>query len=281
MKMNILQTNTIKILELSSDISITNQYEDELYKITNSQGDFLFSLDLSNSPRKNQKNITIALVCFLIAIISLFTFLFWYVYSRKSGKGSTISLILSISILGFVFFSLFHFKFPGIIFLSGLFQPDLFANLTFSSLGNLWAFVLFVLLMVFLFYKFFDRSKQIPEKLHQPLSFLLLLLASFWFILLHRILSVLVLDSNISFEAFKLNSLDLYTFVGLFILAMGFIALCLLIHKALTYHQYQSRIRQIVAVLISVCLFRCPFYSLMNCLSSPDLLYFTSVLLPL
>ncbi len=246
--------------KVSSDIVVTNQHGDHLYRIDNSRGEFLFSLDVSENPRKNLQNITLALISLFIAVIALFSFLYWAIYSRESSSGRSTWLISSIAIIILLFISIFYFEFPGIIFLSSLFQPDLFANLTFSSLGNLWAFVLIVLMQVLLFYKFFDRSGRISTKLHQALSIVLLLVASFWFIILHHILSVLVLDSKISFEAFKLNSLDLYTFIGLFILAMGFVSLSMIFDKAISYYKYSRPIHQYLVVILTVIIVQTPFF---------------------
>jgi len=58
----------------SSSINITNQHEDHQYKISNQDGDFLFSLDMSENPRKNHSNITWSIIWFLLSLLSLFSF---------------------------------------------------------------------------------------------------------------------------------------------------------------------------------------------------------------
>ncbi len=248
-----------KDFRMGSDVVCTSQHDDHLYKIKNKEGDFLFSLDVNENPKGNQQNVILSLFCFLIALLAIFSFFYWLIFSRESRFGRTISLLSSITVMALSFVLIFHFKFPGVVFVSSIFQPDVFANLTFSSLGNLWVFVLLVLFSVILFYMFFDRSGKIPVKYHRPIAFLLLLINSFWFILLHHILVSLVLDSNISFEAYKLNSLDLYTFISLFILALGFTALCLILDKALSYYKSSKSISQFLIVLLTVVLVQGPF----------------------
>lgn len=227
-----LENRYAKDFNLDPGIELQRQPAPGLSDIKNLNGEYLFSLDLEGKLKRKSMNVTSALIILMISVISLFWFLSLKTDSIETRLGRTRWLLFSSAALLFISFIVIYLEVPRIVFESDFFKPGIFASLNLPSLGHLWMFIMLIFMITLLFYWFFDRSRTVVGKFKLPLAYLIIIFASFWFVYLHHMSKSLVLDSTISFEAYKLDTLNLYTFTGLIIILMAFTVFCLLIDKA-------------------------------------------------
>lgn len=246
-----LANEFVKDFHLSPEIELSTQSGPGLSDVYNLKENYLFSLDLSSVLKKNTSNITVATLLFMLAIVALFGFLSIRTDSMESAQKRTRWLTISALIMLVLSVTTIRFEFPRIVFDSNLFKPDVYASLKFASLGHLWLFISLVFMITLLFYWFFDRSRKLADNYRTALAVVLIISASLWFIIAHSIGSSLVMDSTISFAAYKLNSLSINTFIGLLILLLAYAIYCLLFDKALQMFNLPPAKREYLIIFFS------------------------------
>jgi signal transduction histidine kinase len=114
-----------------------------------------------------------------------------------------------------------------------LFQPELFASLLFPSLGALLVCSVSLLALGGLYYMYLNLEGIRSAVWKRGVTVLLFLIAAILMLAIEQLISILVLDSNISFEAHRVTTFTGNTMVGLAIVIMWFVLLGLLIDKAI------------------------------------------------
>ncbi len=235
---------------LDNRIGLERQTGPALSDVHNLDGDYLFSLDLHSNLRQNDTLVVLSLLMFMLGIVAFFVFFILKTdAAREPAQRNGWFSIGAIAMLA-ISFVVIYLEVPRIIFEADFFRPGIYASLTFSSMGHLWIFVLLVLMIVLQFYWFFDRSRRIPENFRTPLAAGMILTGSLWFVFAHQVSKSLVIDSTISFEAYKLDSLSMYTFSGLLIILMACLVFILFFYKALHYFEPPFRTRQLLIILL-------------------------------
>mgnify|MGYP006284564277 CR=1 FL=1 len=205
--------------------------------VVNAGGEYLFSMNLQSELKKDEFKVTLSMILFIVALASLFVFLLLKTDGVKSAGLRTRWFTFSALVMVAVSLSVIIFEVPRVVFGSGFFKPGIYASLHFASLGHLLVFVLLVFMITLMFYWFFNRSRSLPRSLELPVIVVLLLVSSGWFVFAHYIGVSLVMDSNISFEPYKLSTVDIYSFIGLLILLLSFVISVLVLDKALTTYR--------------------------------------------
>ena len=200
--------------------------------VYNEDGVYLFSLNFSSSEASSEGLKILAFTSMLLTLMLLYMG-FCSVLRKASGLTryllvGAISLVIAGGALAVLKYSV-----PGILFETKLFQPELFASLMFPSLGALLVCTIALLALGGLFYLFADLEKIRSEAWKRGLAVLLFMLSAILLLIIEQVISSLVLDSNISFEAHRVTSFTGGTFVGLGILIMWFVLLGLLMDKAI------------------------------------------------
>jgi two-component system nitrogen regulation sensor histidine kinase NtrY len=244
---------------LREEIPLLRQTGPGLSDIHNLNGDYLFSLDLFSNLRKNELNMSFAGLMVLIGIISLFAWFILNIDARRTRKNRSVWLGMGVLAMVLVSVLIIYLEVPRIIFEADIFQPEIYASMTFPSLGQLFFFVLLVFSITLLFYWFFDRGGKLKATYHRPLSILLILASSAWFVFAHHMTRSLVMDSTISFEAYQLDSLSVYTFFGLLIVLMALMVFILLYDKALRMVKMPGNPRRLLWYLLPGLLIQLPF----------------------
>jgi two-component system, NtrC family, nitrogen regulation sensor histidine kinase NtrY len=221
-----------KDFEFGPEIDLIRAPGGELSEIYSQEEEYLFSVDLSANLKMNQLNVTFSLLSFMLALVALFVFLGVKTDAAKTSRKKILWFFFSTYLLFCIYVVVAYFEYPRILFESVFFKPEIYASLNFSSLGHLWVLIVLVFMVALLFYWFFYRSKPLPSKLRMLIPFLLIVLASLFFVFAHYLAKSMIMDSTISFEAYKLNSINLYTFIGLFVLLMANMVFILLFDKA-------------------------------------------------
>ncbi len=222
-----------KDFEFKPEVELIREPEQGLSDIYNQQEEYLFSVDLSSNLKMNPLNVIFSLFIFMLALVALFVVLGVKTDAAETARKKIAWFFLSTWVLFCIYVVVAFFKYPRILFESAFFKPEIYASLTFSSLGHLWLLILLIFMFTLLFYWFFYRSRTLPPKLRLLLPPVLIVLASLSFIFAHHLGGSLIMDSTISFEAYKLNSISIYTFIGLFILLMANMVFILLLDKAI------------------------------------------------
>ncbi|MCF8224384.1 MAG: GHKL domain-containing protein [Bacteroidales bacterium] len=228
-----LKNSYQKEFKLGPEVDIVLGKSPLLSPVHGIAGQYLFSLDLGSNLVKNRENVTISFLLLMISMLSVFAFFILQTDAVGDPRRRTYWFLASILFMMAVYFFVIYLEFPPVIFESDLFSPYVFASKYFMSLGHLLISVCLILMVTLLIYWFFNRSDRLPSKFQIPAAIAFVLAASVWFVIHHNLEESLVIDSTISFEAYKLNNLSIYTYVGVLILFMGILVFCLLIDKAI------------------------------------------------
>ncbi|MEX0987388.1 MAG: ATP-binding protein [Bacteroidales bacterium] len=244
---------------MSPELELSRNPQTGFSDVQSQEGTYLFSLDFKNTLKKNEQNVTLSVIIFILALIALFFFFGLKTdYSDSAGKRS-VWLMAGTFLILVISSGALYFRKPKIIFESDFFKPDIYASLNFSSLGHLWVFVMMILMVIMLIYWFLNRSGAMPDKLRLPVSIFFITVAALWFVFAHHLGKSLVLDSSISFEAYKLNTLSEYTFIGLFILVMTLMVFTMLIDKAISLFKTPLRKRDYLWIFLTGAVVQTPF----------------------
>lgn len=246
--------------DLSPDIPVSRQPAPGWSDIKSKNGEYLFSIELGNRLKENHLNVSLSLVIFMVGILALFWYLALRTDAAKHRRERTLWLTISALSMVSISIIIIFFELPNILFSSQFFQPEIFASLNFPSLGHLWVMIMLILMITLLFYWFFDRSRSFSLRFNFGFGYLLIFLASLWFVFTHHVISSLVLDSTISFEPYKLNNLSVFTFIGLLIILMGYTVFCVLIDRAVTLLLIQRRRKGYVPVVLIAIAVHIPFF---------------------
>lgn len=212
----------------SNNFSIPEYVEIELlsnnlgHVIKDSKGNQLFKIvvneDKFNSSASYLK-ITIWILTLIFAYLCINSFVkyLWY-------KGETIAAIL------FLLFTIILFRtttmfwsIPSTIYKLPFFSPDIYAsNFLFPSLGDL---ILNLLMIHWVIYFLFDRIRELNFRLYNVkasyfLTIIFVISSYFFLDLINYVFEGLVMNSNISFDLTNILSLNYYSILGLFVLAL-------------------------------------------------------------
>ncbi len=196
-------------LKISSDLNV-NQTGG--LPILDAKGDALFHIQLM----KFQTSDKMALWPFLLFVLSFFVM----VLILKSILKNTQKTKPIIALLLFMFSIIIWFaghiilKIPSSIFQSQLFSPALYANSWFQqSLGHLFFFSLGLIAIIIYYYSYYKGRKVSPWWIYVYL--LLIYLLFYGFIIL---INSLVFDSQIDLNLHHIASLNIYSYVVLWVL---------------------------------------------------------------
>lgn len=255
-----LQNSFQEDFSIAPEIEILTEGLGTGYEVHGRNGEVLFELDLGDVMKQRKSDILVAIFSALLMVISLFLFFYWRIATRPgAGKRAAwlVAGILSFSVL-LALFSLFEY--PPVLFEAKLFQPEIFANQYFPSLGVLLTCVLFFFFLSVFILVFFDRSQKINESYYPFIILFFVAVGTICLFLVERLFAMLVLDSNISFEAFRLGTLSVYTFLGLTVLALAMLVFCFFILKALRYQGSLSRSRYYFFIGLGALIGLIPFF---------------------
>ncbi len=200
--------------------------------VFNEDGTYLFSLNLSKSvsARKGLKAISISSLLLFI-LLAFAGFNLQLHRTRGATKLWWIGIITLF--IGGCALAVLKYSIPSLLTQSELFQPELFASHFFPSLGSLLMVSLISVSLVSLYYLHLHLAGILspPQKLAG--SFLLLAGASVLLLMIEHLISILVLDSSISFEGHRATTFSGYTMAGLVVILMWFIVLGLMVDRAI------------------------------------------------
>jgi signal transduction histidine kinase len=223
---------------------------DSQFPIYNSLGDYLFSLDFSDIPKYSNTQLYIALFCYLTGILlfllSLRLILTSIIGQAEKNKVFIVFLIILI-LLNVILIKL---KIPPHLASLALFSPFQFAvSEWFASLGDLLITSFIIFFLAYNFYMEFDLQSafQVRKKfIKQLLIFIGIILLALYFDAVISVIYNLIMHSSITFETYKVLNINIYTFVGLLIVALFFTTFALLADKFILLFQPVNSLRDLL-----------------------------------
>jgi two-component system nitrogen regulation sensor histidine kinase NtrY len=200
--------------------------------VYNGDGQYLFSLDFSQAEPASRGLKILAFTSFLVWLILMYAGFCSVLKSAAVRTRYVLTGILSLLIVGSAW-SVLKYAFPSMLTETALFQPELFASRFFPSLGALLVCTLAVLALGGLYYLYLNLEGIRSSVWRRGVAVLLFMIAAIVLLAIEQLISILVLDSNISFEAHRVTTFTGNTMVGLGIVIMWFVLLGLLMDKAI------------------------------------------------
>lgn len=192
----------------------------------------LFTLDFSEVPRYSPFQSHLSLVLFFLGILLFVLYIRHLVKSIESPSRRNSAIVMAAVILVLLNAILLKMPIPGQISSLEIFRPEQYAaSDLFPALADLLITSFFIFFLVYIF----NAGFSLPARLKSGfiLAWQIIYAAGIvcYFHLILVLFKSLILNSSISFEAYRVLDLSSYTFVGLFILAFHFTALTILINK--------------------------------------------------
>jgi two-component system, NtrC family, nitrogen regulation sensor histidine kinase NtrY len=227
------------------------------FKINTKQGKWIFSLVFPPG-RKESYFIAVPLIFWTLCFVLVLLLVNELVEFLNSKGKSVLAVLLGLLILVAIYFFLLITGTPAILEEIELFSPYRFTlNSFIPSLGHL--LLLSILLSVFanIFLKYFplekfsgDRSKKEYFILTFFLVITVILLAIF-----NYVFHLLISESNISFEPYKVLNISIYSLIGFTSLALILLVPLFLMVKVISVSQKANRSTVISSVITSLLLF--------------------------
>jgi signal transduction histidine kinase len=214
------------------------QKDSSQYSINCKEGEFLCSLTFNGeTPLSEMQSgivFSIFLLGFLFLIGAIFQYHKWMFFFFKSQLLFIPGFIIDILLLRLL---IFHMKLPDFLYNSALFSPINFASSElFPSFGDLLINSLIFIIISLKFYKHFNpvgnrfrENKNLNFSILTVISFVLGLLYAY----LIRGMKHIVIDSVIPYTLNNLFNLNIYSILGLLVMAMACLGFTLLSIKAL------------------------------------------------
>jgi two-component system nitrogen regulation sensor histidine kinase NtrY len=200
--------------------------------VYNEEGVYLFSLDFSEAEPASKGLKILALLSLLFSLILLYSG-FCSLLKNSSGRmKQVLTGAITILIVGSAL-AVLKYSFPAMLTNTDLFQPELFASKVFPSLGALLVCTVSLLALGGLYYFYLNLEGLRSAVWKRGLAFFLFMLSAILLLVIEQLISILVLDSSISFEAHRVTTFTGNTVVGLAIVIMWFILLGLIMDKAI------------------------------------------------
>ena len=225
-----------KSFRIPSDVEISKQPgENNIYS---SDGTFLFSLKYPEKFTPASTLIIFLTVLYLLTYI--FIILFIYRAYRKVTflfKGKSLWVLFFIFDIVLLRFLLFYFRIPGVLYNSPLFGPQFLANSDwFPSLGDLLFNSVTIFAIAVVFHKELIINSGIfnkPGRFRKVVQIAILVFSFLLFELLTRLLTGVIINSAISFNLDNITTINVYSIIGFFSIALLTLSFVLFTFKIL------------------------------------------------
>jgi len=200
--------------------------------IYNSDGTYLFALDFSGATSDDKGLKALALGSLLLCAVLVFAG-FCFLIKVAGPVFRWIWIGLATLLIAASLVAVTQYSFPALLTDLDLFQPELFASRLFPSLGALLVITIAALAVVTLYYLHSNLEGIGSRQIKRGVAILLFMGSSLLLLFIEHVISILVLDSNISFEAHRVTTFSGYTVTGLLVIIMWFVILGLFLDKAI------------------------------------------------
>ncbi len=230
-------------------------HEPGLYKVTDAENNFLFSIDFSDTQKFGFLRTAVPFLLyflFLIGLLYLFKSLLGNISNRRKRTFWVFMVIALVFGLKFVM-TLFHV--PGAFYQSELFDPVYFAaSNVFPNLGDVLLFSIIFVYSAYLIFIYVSLPSRFTASRSNSYIFLgilvvlLLTVYSFIQLLFHN----LIYNSSITLEFYKGQELNVYSFIVLVIVGLNYIALSLLLLKIFGFFTIHIPKKQLIGFVLLI-----------------------------
>lgn len=227
--------NGFQAFDFPEEIKIVTQKEAGNFSVFDWENKFLFSLSyekITKYPFLQEYLSPFLYFLSFLLILQLVTLLFNKIEDRVQKNWALAGFALLFFAIRFIQTFL---RFPEALYQTDLFSPLQFANSDFlPSLGDL---LLNTIILTFFIIKFnTDFYLSPPKKIGQKsvnisIHIFCIIIIGSYYLYSYHIFKSLIINSSISFEAFKLTRISFYSIVGLIIIGLQFASLFFLINK--------------------------------------------------
>jgi len=213
-----------------TEISLETGGEGHL--IHDSWNNTIFTLDFEQVPSYSPFQSQLSILLYYLGIFLFLLYVRHLIRSIASPRIKNIGILLAAVILVLLNALLLKLKVPVHMSEMSIFSPQLYAasNLL-PSLAGLLTTSLFIFFLVYIFYSEFSLGGKQEGKVFQVLEIIYFIGMVFYFQVIVMLFRSLVVHSSISFETYRVLDISIYTFIGLFILAMHFAAFTMLLDR--------------------------------------------------
>jgi len=251
---DIIKSGFDKSFRLSGDVGFTTDKNASQFHIKDKSGKFLFSL-VFPEVRENSLLIILPLLLWTAALILIILFLLEVSRILSVKKRYIYGVAFLLFAFSSVYFIILLTGRPTVFLQTELFSPYRFSlNNLIPSLGHLLVLSTLALIFSNACYKHFpyQDSGEVKGFRDSVLLSGLLLAGTMFIYLFHNIFSKLILTSNISFEAYKVLDLSIYSIAGFTALFLLLLIPVLYLVRLFQFYSKLSLIRVIVSLLPSV-----------------------------
>ncbi len=222
-----------KDFNLDPEVTIEFLEEEGCLPVLNREGEYLFSLDFKMVQQDKQEPGQVTRIAFIGFLIFFWAALF-IMADRAAGTRRWLWVAVTALLIPSGTLLFLHFGIASLFENVTLFQPDIFANRLFASLGHLLVISVSVLALVALFYRQRTVAKKGNRISCRVLSIMIFLVGALMFLLVELLLRSLVLDSMISLEPQRVITLSTFSFVALAVIMMWFASIGMVMDRAIT-----------------------------------------------
>lgn len=223
--------------KLGQEVEIEFSTPESPFRIENKEGEYLFSLNFSESEYKPSFYRSLSLGLYFLFFLLLLILIRTLVHGWK-GQGKNLVIFLSVIFIILLMKIVSFYRVPSVLYDSDLFSAVKYSStfFFFSSIGDLFTWIFIFFFVAYNFYVDYQFPyKRLKYRLLSRilLLFVFLLVTITLYIFDTYVFKSLMLDSSISFETYKVLDLSVFTFIGFFMLALLYIAYALLTDKVL------------------------------------------------
>ncbi|MFN8210147.1 MAG: HAMP domain-containing sensor histidine kinase [Bacteroidales bacterium] len=254
---DIVKNGFVDYLRLPENTQITFNTASTPFNVTDGKGSYLFSLAF---PARRQASVYIIIPVLLwtFALLALLV-LVRIIVKELSGAGRSVpGFVLALAVYASIYLVLLLFREPRVFFETGLFSEYRFSlNSFIPSLGHLLIISALSAELGWLFFKYLRSSFPAGKSRIAMLTVLALFFAviAILFYICHLIFTNLIVDSNISFEPYKVLDLSFYSFAGFLSVVLLFLAPMLILQSLLSSYRNIDRKNLVIAFTISLLIF--------------------------
>ena len=226
--------------------------------VLDDNGEFLFSLLFNKQPTcLNADFHWPAYLYFVGILMALLLIRLLFKILRKKISPNLLLPLLVLLLIG-MNFMIFYLKIPAQLFNLELFSPYYFAfSSRFSSIGHLLVSSLFIFLISYIFYKDFNLRQVVKnkEKYGDLFNSAALISGALFFVITVYLFKNLILNSNVSFEPYKIIRISYLSLTGYFAIVLLFISLGLYLFKVINEIKKQGLGRPFIIPFAAVLVF--------------------------
>lgn len=229
-----LKTGFHEDFKLPDGASISFVPKKEYFRVFSSKNEYLFSINFHNAKKYEPLHAYSPAILYFLGIIGIFYLLVLFIGNIKHIAKRDLIIFLFFIFLAFTKWLMLHFQIPAAFYKLELFSPIHFAaSEMLPTLGDLLLLSIFLLVFIFTFYQYFQFGKRIADKLiiKKTVAAIYLVVSIGFFILIQQLFRKLIYHSSLTLETYKVLDLNVYSFIGLFIIGLNFLSFVLIIIK--------------------------------------------------